>query len=201
LRDGENPARWAGHLSEMLPSPAKIARKKHHAALPYAGVPAFMQQLRQRDELVVRALELTILCATRTGETVGATWDEFNLETKSWTIPAERMKAGAAHRLPLSDRAIKILRALPRNGVRVFPLPDAAMRQLLARDLCVAFTVHGFRATFRTWCSEQTNYPREICEQALAHTVGSAAERAYARSDLFQKRARLMQKWADFCAE
>ncbi len=200
LRDGENPARWSGHLDEMLAAPSKVRRVKHHSALPYQEIPAFMAELRGRDSLSARALELTILCGTRTSETVGATWGEIDLKAKIWAVPAERMKAGKEHRIPLSDRAVEILSGLPRHGKRVFALSNMAMLELL-RGMRPGTTVHGFRSSFRTWSSEATSFPHEVCEQALAHTISNAVERAYRRGDLFQKRAALMQAWAAYACQ
>jgi integrase len=201
LRDGENPARWNGHLDEMLAAPGKIAKKQHLAALPYVELPAFMSELRTRSSLAARALQFTILTAARTGETIGARWNEIDFEAKVWTIPAERMKAGRAHRVPLCDRAIAILRGLPRHGERVFPLADVAAMLKLLRAVRPGFTTHGFRSSFRDWAAECTNFPRDVAEMALAHAIPSAVERAYRRGDLFQKRAKLMQSWADYCAK
>jgi integrase len=199
LRDGENPARWSGHLDEMLAAPSKVRRPRHHPALLHRELPRFMADLRACNGVSARALELTILCATRTAETIGAGWDEIDLAQRVWTIPAERMKAGREHRIPLCNRALKILAALPRKGGRVFELSDMAMLELL-RGMRRGTTVHGFRSTFRTWCSEQTNFAREVCEQALAHVIGDKVEAAYRRGDLYAKRARLMQAWASYCA-
>jgi integrase len=200
LRDGENPARWSGHLDEMLAAPSKVRRVKHHSALPYQEIPAFAAELRGRDSLSARALELTILCGTRTSETIGATWGEIDLAAQTWIIPAERMKAGKEHKIPLSDRAVEILSSLPRQGKRVFPRSNMAMFELL-RGMRPGTTVHGFRSSFRTWASDQTNSPHEVCEQALAHTISNAVERAYQRGTLFQKRAALMAAWAAYCGK
>jgi integrase len=197
---GENPARWSGHLDEMLAAPSKVVKVRHHPALPYRDIPAFMAELRTRDSLSSSALELTILCATRTSETIGAVWSEVDLEARTWTVPAERMKAGKEHKIPLSDRALKILAALPRKGDRVFSLSNMAMLELL-RGMRPGTTVHGFRSSFRTWCSEEGNFPREVCEQALAHTISDAVERAYQRGSLLRKRAALMQAWAAYCGK
>ena len=200
LRDGENPARWSGHLDEMLATPSKVRRVKHHSALPYQEIPGFMAELRARDSLSARALELTILCGTRTGETIGATWGELDLEAKTWTVPAERMKAGREHKIPLADRAVEILSGLPRHGKRSFPLSNMAMLELL-RGMRPGTTVHGFRSTFRDWAAERTTFAREVAEMALAHTIPDAVERAYRRGDLLAKRAALMQAWAAYCGK
>jgi integrase len=199
LRDGENPARWEGHLDEMLPSPAKIAAARHHPALPHQELPAFMAELRDRDSLSARALELTILCATRTSETIGATWDEISLKDRTWTVPAARMKAGAQHKIPLSDRAVEVLRGIPRHGAaRIFPLSNMAMLEIL-RGMRPGLTVHGFRSTFMDWAHECTNHPKIVIDMALAHKVGDKVEAAYRRGDLFTKRVKLMQAWGEFC--
>jgi integrase len=158
-----------------------------------------MAELRGRDSLSARALELTVLCATRTSETIGAEWGEVDLAAKTWIIPAERMKAGKEHKIPLSDRAVEILFGLPRHGKRVFPLSNMAMLELL-RGMRPGITTHGFRSAFRTWASETTSTPHEVCEQALAHRIPEAVVRAYQRSDLFTKRARLMADWAAWCS-
>jgi integrase len=200
LRDGENPARWGGHLDEMLPAPGKITRKRHHPAMPYCEVGEFMAELRGRNDLGARPLEFLVLTAARTGEVVGATWDEIDLNGKRWTIPPHRMKAGREHCVPLSGRALDIVQALPHNGALVFNIFEAAMRRTLLA-MRSGYSVHGLRATFRTWASEQTNHPWEVCESALAHNIGGAVERAYARGSLYAKRARLMQAWGAFCGK
>jgi len=202
FRSGDNPARWRGHLQEMFPAVGKIAKVNHHEAMPYVEVPAFMSKLRERNHIAARALEFTILCAARTGETLGATWSEISLSDATWTIPAERMKAAKEHKVPLSNRAVEILRLLPRRASpRLFDIGDVAMLQML-REVNGGRgpTVHGFRSSFRDWCSERTSYPPAVAEQALAHAVGSKVERAYSRSDLFQKRVRLMNEWATWCS-
>jgi integrase len=204
-RMGENPARWRGHLDHLLPARAKVARVRHHAALPYAEIGAFMATLRQDSSVGARALEFTILTAARTGEALGATWEEFDAEV--WTIPAERMKGGREHRVPLSDPMLALLRQM--RGVRtndfVFPgrrgrLTPKTM-QLVLRRTGHGGTVHGFRSSFRDWASERTGFTREVAEMALAHSVGSDVEQAYRRGDLFGKRRRLMDAWADYCAK
>lgn len=203
-RAGENPARWRGHLQEMFAAKPKA---KHHAALAHAALPAFMAELRQRDSLSARALEFAILTAARTGETIGARWAEIDLEAKVWAIPAERMKAGREHRVPLSQRAVEILKALPRNGGGfVFAHPKApgaisnmAMLELLRGMKGNGYTVHGFRSTFRDWCGERTNYPRELIEFALAHKLPDKVEAAYRRDTAVEKRRRLMTEWARYC--
>jgi integrase len=200
-RQGENPARWRGHLAKMLPARSKIDRIEHHKAIPYAEVPAFMQQLRERDSVAGRALEFTMLTAARTGETIGARWSEIDLQQGVWVIPGERMKSKRRHRVPLSDRALTILRGLPRLDDKVFPGGPAAMLITLRSVAGNGYTVHGFRSSFRDWCKEQTNYPREIAELALAHVVADKSEAAYSRGDALDKRRQLMAAWARYCAE
>jgi integrase len=207
-RRGENPARWRGHLAEMLPAKTKIHRVQHLKALPYSELPAFMAKLRERDSVSARALEFTILSAARTNESIGARWSEIDFKDKIWTIPAERMKSKRPHRVPLSDRAVAILRELPREGEFVFPggkankpLSDMAMLELARGMIGNGYTVHGFRSSFRDWCKEQTNYPREIAELALAHVVADKSEAAYSRCDALDKRRQLMAAWARYCAE
>jgi integrase len=199
FRAGENPARWRDHLDHLLPSPEKIARVRHHPAMPYAEVPTFLAALRERPGLAARMLEFVILTSARTSEAVGATFDEIDLRRGIWTIPADRMKGGREHRVPLSDRAIAILREIPHSGDRVFPLGDKSMLKLLARMGHRGTTVHGFRSSFRDWAAERTNYPREAVEAALAHVLGDQTETAYFRSDLFDRRKQLMAAWADYC--
>jgi integrase len=192
FRDGDNPARWRGHLDKLLSRPSKVKRKEHHPALPYSDLPAFMIELRQRHDAGARALEFTILTAARSGEVLGATTAEFDKAAAIWAVPAARMKGGREHRVPLSVPAL----ALVDDAVSITALN--AMGRTLSK-LRPGLTVHGFRSTFRDWCAEQTNFPREIAELALAHTVGSEVERAYRRTDLFDKRRELMDGWADFC--
>ncbi len=209
-RAGDNPARWRGHLSNLLPAPTKAkaavrrerGRKEHHAALPYVEMGAFMADLRQQEGLAARAMEFLILTAARTGEVIGATWQEIDLEGRLWTVPGERMKAGKEHRVPLSDAALAILRALPKGepGDRVFPLSNMALLMLLRRMKRDDLTAHGFRSTFRDWAAERTNFPAEVAEMALAHVVGDKVEAAYRRGDLFAKRRQLAEAWAKFCA-
>jgi integrase len=205
LREGENPARWSGHLDEMLPRPSKVAPVRHHAAAPYPEIPALMAALRDRSSISARALEFTVLTAARTGEVRGAQWDELDLDRAIWIVPATRTKAGAEHRVPLSARAVEILRALPREGALVFPgtegkpFSDVALLSHLYA-LRPGTTTHGFRSSFRTWASEQTHFPHEVCEAALAHKVPDAVVRAYRRTDFFERRRKLMQAWASYCA-
>ena len=204
-RDGENPARWRGHIAQILPARAKLSRG-HHKALPYADLPTFMLQLRSREAMASLALEFVILTATRTSEVLGATWAEVDLEKAVWTIPAARMKAGKEHRVPLAPRAIEILEATkPLGKVWLFPadkggkLSTMAMSMLLRR-MKLDCTVHGFRSAFRDWSAECTGYAHEVCEMALAHSIGNKAEAAYRRGDMFEKRGRLMADWATYCS-
>lgn len=204
-RSGENPARWKGHLKQILPTLAKKDRVVHHKAMPYADVSSFITALRALNCVSARCLEFTILTATRTNETIQATRQEFDLANAVWTIPASRMKAKKEHRVPLSPRAIEIVRELLsdesdylfRQTRKPKPLSNMAMLTLLGR-MKVDVTVHGFRSSFRDWAAECTAFPHEVCEMALAHTISNAAEAAYRRGDLFEKRSRLMAAWADF---
>jgi integrase len=199
FRSGDNPARWRGHLAELFPSKGKIQATKHHMAMPFTEVPALMAELREGSSLTALALEFTILTATRSGEVLGAKWSEIDLVTKTWAIPASRMKAGKEHRVPLSARVLEILARLPREGERVFPLTHTSMLQLLRR-MGRDTTVHGFRSSFRDWVAERTSYPNHVAEAALAHAVADKVEKAYRRTDLFEKRRRLMADWAAWCA-
>jgi integrase len=208
-RDGDNPARWRGHLDQLLPARGKVRKVKHHAALPYAELPAFMMQLKDREAVAARALELAILTATRTGEVIGAKWTEFDLECRVWTIPADRMRNAREHRVPLSDAVIGVVRRMKaiRQNDFVFPgerrdaLSNMALLMLLRRMDRPEITAHGFRSTFRDWVEEQTDTPRAVAEMALSHTVGNAVEAAYRRGDLIEKRKILMERWAKFCGE
>ena len=203
LREGLNPARWRGHLDKMLAAPSKLAKVEHHSALPLSQLPDFMVRLRAADGMGARALEFTILTATRSGEARGAAWSEIDLAEKVWIIPAERMKAGREHRVPLSSPALTLLQALPRvdGSDLLFPSPKGGRLSdmtLLAvmRRMEVNAVPHGFRSTFRDWAAERTNYPRDVAEMALAHTIGDKVEAAYRRGDLFDKRTRMMADWA-----
>ena len=198
-RTGDNPARWEKHLDNLLPPQAKVAPVKHHAALPYAEVPAFIHDLHELDGFAAEALEFMILASARTGEIIGAEWGEFDLKAKVWTIPAKRMKAGREHRVPLAKRAVDILKALPRDGKRAFPLSNMAFLQLLKRAGRTDITPHGFRSSFRDWAAETHDAARDVAEMALAHAVSDKTEAAYRRGDLFEKRRRLMDDWAAFC--
>jgi integrase len=206
---GDNPARWSGHLDQLLAAPGKIRTVAHLAAMPYAGVPSFLVALRGREGVAPRALEFAVLTAARSSEVLRATWSEVDLAGKTWTVPAGRMKAGREHRVPLSPDAVALLRALPRVAGNEHVFPGARRSQGLGHvslfDVLRTMgrgdvTVHGFRSSFRDWAAEQTGYPREICEAALAHVVGNQVEAAYRRSDLFEKRRHLMNDWARFCA-
>lgn len=198
-RSGDNPARWAKHLDNLLPAHAKIAPVKHHAALPYTDVPAFIREMRARDGLTGEALEFLILTAARTGEIIGMTWDEVDLKAKVWAVPAKRMKANREHKVPLCARAVEILKDQPRDGERVFPLSNMAFLQLLKRMGHGDVTAHGFRSSFRDWAAETHDAARDVAEMALAHSVSDKNEAAYRRGDLFEKRRKLMTDWATFC--
>ena len=207
FRTGENPARWRGHLENLLPKKTKVRRIEHHAALPYAELPSFMAELREQERIAARALEFAILTAARTGEAIGATWSEINLAERLWTIAAGRMKANREHRVPLCDRAIEILEGMQKtqDGDFLFPggkprrpLSNMAFLMLLRRMGRGDLTAHGFRSTFSDWCSERTNFPAEVREMALAHTISDKVEAAYRRGDLFAKRRQLAEAWARF---
>jgi integrase len=207
-RNGENPARWRGHLDKLLPKVSKVRTVEHHAALPFAEAPALAAELRARHEISAKALEFTILTAARTNETLGATWDEIDLKAKLWTVPGARMKSGKPHTVPLSDRAIEILGSVQRvRGCPfVFPgaktgqsLSDTAMLKIL-RGMRPGLSVHGFRSSFRDWAGDCTNHNRDVVEAALAHVVKDVTERAYRRGTALEKRARLMADWSHFLA-
>jgi integrase len=207
FREGENPARWRGHLDHLLPRLSKLARG-HHAAMPYEDVAAFTAKLRKREATSALALELCILTAARSGEILGMRWSEIDLDKKIWTVPANRMKAGREHRVPLSSRAVTILRKLEKlkTGEFVFPgqarskpLSNMAMEMVLRRMKVEDATVHGFRSSFRDWAGNVSNFPREVTETALAHVIGDKAEQAYRRGDALEKRRKLMEAWAAYC--
>lgn len=208
LRDGENPARWRGHLKNILPKRQRLTRG-HHAAMPFAQVPFLISQLRTRQSTAARALEFCILTAARTGEVLGAQWQEFDLDARVWTIPAMRMKAQREHRVPLCDRAAALVRemAQAKRGAHVFPglrapaLSNMSMPAILKACGHGAYTVHGFRSSFRDWAAETTSFSNEICEMALAHVVGNKVEAAYRRGDLFNRRRELMEAWARHCED
>lgn len=207
-REGLNPARWRGHLDKLLTAPNKLAKVKHHQALAWGAIGGFMARLRQGDGMGARALEFAILTAARSGEVRGATWDEIDLEAAEWNIPAERMKANKAHRVPLSSATLALLKALPRMAGTnlIFPAPrggqlsDMTLTAVLRR-MEVEAVPHGFRSTFRDWVAETTAYPNHVAEMALAHTIGNKVEAAYRRDDLFPKRVLMMEEWAKFCAK
>lgn len=205
LRTGENPARWRGHLDKLLPARHKLTRG-HHAAMPFADVPAFLANLRQRDAVAAMALEFCILNASRSGEVLNARWDEIDRKARVWTIPPQRMKAGLEHRVPLTESALAILERAEtiRSSEYVFPgqkrgrpLSIMAMEMQLRR-MKVPVTVHGFRSSFRDWAGECTSFPRDVAEMALAHVVGDATERAYRRGDALDRRRKLMEAWSMF---
>jgi integrase len=206
FRTGENPARWRGHLDALLPKQPKLTRG-HHAALPYADVPTLVRRLRESDGVGARALEFTILNASRSGEVIGAKWSEIDRAGETWIIPKERMKAGREHRVPLTKRALEILDGLAevRTSDFVFPgtrlgshISNMTMTKALSTAGGKGFTVHGMRSAFRDWCGEETAFPRELAEQALAHVVGDETERAYRRGDALARRRKLMEAWAAY---
>jgi integrase len=207
-REGENPAQWRGHLDHLLPAKGKVRKVVHHAALPYLEVPAFMKVLRQLEGFSARALEFLILTATRTNETLSATWDEIDWDRNLWTIPGSRMKAGKDHRVPLSSPAIKLLSEMAELKINDFifpgtklgrPLSQMSLLMLMRRMGYGDITTHGFRSSFRDWVAECTTFPGEVAELALAHAVPNAVEAAYRRGDLLVKRQQLMRNWAGFC--
>lgn len=207
-RQGDNPARWRGHLDNLLPRRSRVQKVEHHAALSYDEVGAFIEVLQRQEGVAAMALEFCILTATRTSETIGARWQEVDLGEAVWMIPADRIKAGKEHRVPLSKPAVAILQklAVARSSDFVFPggkpgrpLSNMALLALLRRMERPDLTVHGFRSAFRDWAAERTNFPREVCEMALAHTIGDKVEAAYRRGDLFSKRRQLMEAWARYC--
>ncbi len=224
-RAGENPARWKGHLASRLPSPRKVKATEHHPALPWGDVAGFVAELRQREGVAARAVEMAILTACRSGEVRGMRWSEVDLDAAVWTVPGKRMKAGKPHRVPLSVAAVLLLRQMragqPGAAALVFPgakagaaLSDMSLTAVLRRMNTVPegqtppwrdgatgepITVHGFRSTFRVWAGERAPYPREVVEAALAHTLKDKVEAAYQRSDLMERRRPLMEEWATFC--
>jgi integrase len=218
FRSGDNPARWKGHLEHILPAPQKVAARGNHPSLPWRLVPAFMQSLRAREGVSARALEFTILCAARTGEVRGAKWQELDLEAGIWTVPADRMKAGREHQVPLSSACVALLKNLPRvKGTDlVFPgsrsdtkLSDASLGAVIKRmneppmwldERGQHVVPHGFRSSFRVWAAEATSHPREAAEHALAHQLPDKVEAAYQRGTLFPRRVSLMEDWAQFVA-
>jgi integrase len=208
-RKGENPARWRGHLDKLLPARGKIRKVEHHPALPYDELAEFIAALRDQEGVAAQALEFLILTAARTGEVIGARWGEVDLEESTWIVPAARMKAGREHRVPLSAASMAVIEEMReiRDSDFVFPgakrgrpISNMAMLAVLKRMNRADLTAHGFRSSFRDWAAEQTNFPREVAEMALAHTVGDKVEAAYRRGDLFEKRRQLADAWARFCA-
>jgi integrase len=207
-REGENPARWKGHLKILLPAKSKVKKVKHHAALPYDEIGVFMNQLAERESVSARGLEFQILTAARTGEVMGANWSEIDINKALWTIPAERMKTDVEHRVPLSTSVVALLEHMREVSSSEFVFPGAkagkslsnmAFLELLKRMGRGDLTAHGFRSTFRDWAAERTAFPREVAEMALAHTIGDKVEAAYRRGDLFEKRQKMMDAWDDYC--
>lgn len=206
FRQGENCARWTGLLDQLLPAPGKVAKVQHHRALPIDDMPAFIKALRQHEGLSPKTLEFVVLTAARSGEVRGATWAEIDMEAKVWAVPAERMKSGKEHRVPLSTQAIKLLEAMPRiEGTDlVFPAPRGGQLSdmtltALTRRMKLDAVPHGFRSTFRDWVFERTDYPRDLAEAALAHALESKVEAAYRRGDALERRRAMMQAWANYC--
>lgn len=206
-RTADNPARWRGHLKNLLPPRRKLVQG-HHAAMPYEEVGSFIARLRLAPAISARALEFLILTAARSGEVLGATWNEMDLKTGVWTVPANRMKAHIIHRVPLAPRALQIVKQLADTKINDFvfpgfrkerPLSNMAFEMLMRRMKVNEFTPHGFRSAFRDWVGDETSFPREIAEAALAHQVGDETERAYRRSDALERRRKLMIAWADYC--
>jgi integrase len=208
FRTGENPARWRGHLDQLLPARSKVRNVRHHAALPFGQLPEFMIALRERAGVAARALEFAVLTAARTGEVIGARWDEIDFGSRTWTVPADRMKGHREHRIPLSDRAVSLLEEMQQMGSSEFvfsrpegkPLSNMALLMTLRRMERSDVTAHGFRSSFRTWAAECTGFSREVVEAALAHVTGNKVEAAYQRGDLFRKRQQLMADWGAYCA-
>lgn len=204
-RSSENPARWRGCLSQVLPDTRKVTKRRHHPALPYKDIPAFMSDLRKRDAISARALEFTILTAARTGEVIGAKWDEIDTNNNVWTVPGDRMKGKIEHQVPLSDCALALLADIPKDSDFVFVgmkpdegLSNMSMLAMLKRDR-PDLTTHGFRSTFRDWAAETTEFPNEVVEMALAHGIRDKAEAAYRRGNLLERRRILMNAWAAYC--
>ena len=209
-RQGDNPARWRGHLESLLANPHKLAKVEHHPALPWQETGAFMAALRKQEGIAAKAVEFAILTAARSGEVRAATWAEIDFDGGIWTVPAEHMKMNREHRVPLSKAAVAVLEAMPRMGDLIFPgaktgkpLSDMSLTAVLRRMKRRDITVHGFRSSFRDWCAESVAnaFPREVCEHALAHSLPDKVEAAYRRGDLIEKRVLLMKAWADYCAK
>lgn len=204
-RQGDNPARWKGHLDKVLPAPSKIQKVEHHAAVAIDDMPAFIEQLMQRDGTSARALEFAILTAARSGEVRGATWDEIDFNAGLWIVPGERMKAKREHRVPLSKEAVKLLQAIPRESATALLFPGTKGRALsdmslsaVLRRMQVDAVPHGFRSTFRDWAGDRTEYPRDLAEFALAHAIGDKTEEAYRRSAAVERRRHMMEEWTSF---
>lgn len=209
FRDGDNPARWRGHLDKMFPKRSKVAPVEHHKALPYADIGVFMKELRSHDGIAPKALEFIILTASRVSESVNAKWDEIDLQRKLWTVPAARMKSHREHRVPLSDAAIRLLKGMKAEKQSDYVFPGWKVKAPLTGAACLKLlhdmgrkdlTTHGFRSTFRDWAAEQTSFPSRIAEAALAHVAGDKTEAAYQRGDLLEKRRLLMDAWGNYCA-
>lgn len=205
-RKGDNPARWTGHLDQLLPQPSKVAKKEHFAAMPIGEMGAFMVKLRQQKGMAARALEFAVLTAARSGEVRGMCWEEVDMDAGLWIVPKERMKAGKEHRVPLSKQALHLLNTIERmhGSDLVFPAPRAGQLSDMSltavmRRMDSKAVPHGFRSTFRDWVAERTNYPGDMAEMALAHKIADAVEAAYRRGDMLEKRRHMMQAWADFC--
>ncbi len=207
-REGDNPARWRGHLDKLLPRPSKVKSVKHHTALPFTEINKFVMSIQAQDSTSARTLEFLILTACRTGEVIGAKWDEVDWNETDWTVPPDRTKTGKQHRVPLSERAIEILKLQSEHRLSDYvfpgqgsnrPLSNMAMLQLLKRMNRGDLTAHGFRSTFRDWAAERTAFQNEVVEMALAHTIANKAEAAYRRGELFDKRRKLMTAWANYC--
>jgi integrase len=207
FRSGENVAAWRGHLAHLLPKRSRVARVRHHAALPYKELSSFMASLREQEHIAARAFEYLILTASRTAEALFARWSEIDLAGGVWTIPAERTKALRTHRVPLSGAAIDVLKRLPRINEYVFAGAHRTHMSLIALRLLLKqmgrpdITPHGMRSTFRDWAGNETHFPRELAEAALGHIVGDKAEQAYRRDDALERRRQLMQQWATYCAD
>jgi integrase len=208
-RRGENPARWRGHLDKLLPKLGRVRKVRHFPALPYAGIGAFMDELRKQESIGARALEFVILTAARTGEVIGARWEELDMHGRMWTVPASRTKTGREHRVPLSVATVAVVEQMRNVAQNDFvfpganrdqPISDMRMFSLMRRMGRADLTVHGFRSTFRDWAAEQTAFPNEVVEMALGHIVAGKVEAAYRRGDLFEKRGLLMEAWANYCA-
>lgn len=209
-REGPNPARWKGHLDQTLPKRSKVAKVRHHPALPFDEISAFMGDLRKLEGVAPRALEHIILTAARTNEGIGTRRSELDFKSKVWTIPGGRMKAGRDHKVPLSEASVALLKGMKQVGDSDLVFPGAGGKKPLSNMACLAvlarmgrddLTVHGFRSTFRDWAAERTNFPREVVEMALAHVIPDKTEAAYRRGDLFEKRRKLMEAWAQHCAK